>query len=363
MARFIPGLKLSEMFFKEAVRPILYRHWPHLKYSAALIGYGSDVIGFDTPMSRDHEWGPRVRLFLTEEDHRILTEPIKKRMANELPRVFKGYSTHFHRPVGADCFRLGECTDGAINHRVEIFTIHGYFHGRHGINPDRPMTVPEWLITTEQSLLELTAGGVFHDGLKQLVKIRTKLRYYPRDVWLYLLACQWMRIDQEESMVGRAGMVEDDLGSRIIASRMVRDIMRLCFLMERKYAPYSKWFGSAFGRLKCASEFVPILEKTLSATSWKARERHLANAYELVAGMHNALMITEPLEISRRRFHGRPFTVIAGARFTEAIRKKIRCRFVRNLRQNIGSVDQFSDSCDLLDNPLLSGRLSVLYSE
>ena len=46
MPEFIAGLKLSEMFYKEAVGPILDRHWPRLKHSAALIGYGSDVLGF-----------------------------------------------------------------------------------------------------------------------------------------------------------------------------------------------------------------------------------------------------------------------------------------------------------------------------
>ena len=40
-----------------------------LDYSAALLGYGSDVLGYDTIRSTDHGWGPRLILFLEDSDH------------------------------------------------------------------------------------------------------------------------------------------------------------------------------------------------------------------------------------------------------------------------------------------------------
>lgn len=51
---FIPGLELSRRFYWEAVRPVLDDAYPNLSHSAALIGHGSEVLGFDTPMSADH---------------------------------------------------------------------------------------------------------------------------------------------------------------------------------------------------------------------------------------------------------------------------------------------------------------------
>jgi len=49
MARFIPGLDLGQRFFEETAKPILEAQFPGLRYSAALIGWGSEVLGYDDP--------------------------------------------------------------------------------------------------------------------------------------------------------------------------------------------------------------------------------------------------------------------------------------------------------------------------
>jgi hypothetical protein len=48
----------------------------------------------------------------------------------------------------------------------------------------------------------------------------------------------------------------------------VLDLMRLCFLMGRQYAPYSKWFGTAFTQLACAADLSPVLWKALQTETW-----------------------------------------------------------------------------------------------
>ena len=100
--------------------------------------------------------------------------------------------------------------------------------------------------------------------------------------------------------------------------------MRLCFLMERRYAPYPKWFGKAFNELKCADDLAPILSRALLAKDWQEREKYLAEAYEYVAAMHNRLGITEPLSANVSSFFGRPFLVIhLAGKFADAIRASI----------------------------------------
>ena len=75
--------------------------------------------------------------------------------------------------------------------------------------------------------------------------MRRLFSYYPQDVWLYILAAQWIKIAEEEAFLGRSGEVGDELGSMVIAVRQVRNLMYLCIL-EREYAPYNKWLGTAF---------------------------------------------------------------------------------------------------------------------
>ena len=69
MSAFVPGLELSRQFYGEVVRPVLDARFPDLPHSAALLGRGSEVLGFDDEMSTDHDWKPRVLLFLREDDH------------------------------------------------------------------------------------------------------------------------------------------------------------------------------------------------------------------------------------------------------------------------------------------------------
>lgn len=119
----------------------------------------------------------------------------------------------------------------------------------------------------------MTAGEVFHDDAGELTDVREWLTWYPDDVWRYLLRCAWRRIGQEEAFVGRAAEVGDELGSRIVAARLARDLMRLGFLLERRYAPYAKWLGSAFARLDAAHEVRPALERALFVLSERQQIR------------------------------------------------------------------------------------------
>ena len=248
------------------MRPILAEYAPDLDYSTALIGYGSDVLGYDTAISTDHEWGPRLLLFLDESTYASRANEISERLSAALPTVFRGYSTGFSARDTEGVRLMEPATPGAVRHHIDFHTVRGFFSRELGVDPAAPLNAVDWLLMPQQRLLGVTSGAVFHDGLQALAPLREKLAFYPRDVWLYLLAAQWTRISQEEAFVGRCGDLGDELGSQVIAARLVRDLMRLCFLMERRYAPYSKWLGTAFARLDCAPRLQPVLHEVLSAS-------------------------------------------------------------------------------------------------
>lgn len=364
MAEFIPGLKLSELFYQEAVKPILAADFPGLIYSAVLLGYGSEVLGFDTPQSTDHAWGPRLYLFLNKADFERLVAPINTALSQQLPHRFYGYSTSFS-PDEEGIPLLEETESGPVKHLVTITTVSAFFEDYLGLDPSKELEVIDWLVIPEQKLRTITAGKVFHDGPGDLTIIRQKLAYYPHDIWLLLLAAQWTRIEQEAPFMGRGGDVGDELGSQVIAARLVREIMKLCFLMERQYAPYSKWFGTAFARLKCAAQLSPLLQQTISTSGWKEREKLLSAAYELVARMHNALGITRPLETTVAQFYDRPYLVLKSSFSREIVQvitsETVKRVLIPGVKYAIGNIDQLVDSTDILSDTTLCVKLKALY--
>ena len=131
--------------------------------------------------------------------------------------------------------------------------------------------------------------------------------------------------------MGRCGDVGDELGSKLITSRIIEHLMKLCFLMEKEYIPYSKWFGSAFSNLGSAKRLKPILNKALTSETWREREHHLSKAYEEIAKVLNKLNITEPMKTRVSRFYNRPYHVIRASIFADEIRKMIKNPKLREL--------------------------------
>ncbi len=362
MQEFVPGLKLSELFYEEAAKPVLENLFPKILYSAALLGWGSEVLGYDDIQSADHHWGPRFLLFLSAENHEKYKNPIAEALSHTLPHRFRGYSTNFGEPDEAGVRLPKETEAGTVNHMILIDTIQGFFGWYLGCNPFESLRAADWLSFSEHKLLAVTSGQVFHDGLGDLEVQRRKFHYYPKDVWLYQLAAQWIKIFEEREFVGRCGDVGDELGSGLIAARQVKNLMRLCFLMERKYAPYSKWFGTAFSKLECAAELSPIFKEVLLSLTWKERERHLSRAYRVIARLHNALQITRPITEEVTNYFGRPYLVFEAPHLIEDIIDSFTDEEVKAIKHGLGSVNQFVDSTNQISNNSLAAMLKTVYS-
>lgn len=368
MADFINGLSLSELFYVGAARPILESHFPEVPHSAALIGWGSEVLGYDDVHSTDHHWGPRFLLFLSDQDSKTYRNAISEALSENLPHKFRGYSTNFGPPDEGHVRLPEEIESGPVSHMIHIETIESFFGWYLGANPYGEITKAEWLTFSEHRLLAVTRGKVFHDDLG-LEEVRQKFSYYPRLIWLYQLSCQWKKIAEDEEFVGRCGDIGDELGSMIIAARQIKNLMKLCFLMERKYAPYSKWFGRGFSQLKCAQELNPVFSAALLAPSWQEREKHLSHAYEIVAQIHNELHITKPLDHKVSNYGGRPYLVIHGLRFGFAIWETLSQEASREtigqgdkgIKFAVGSVNQFVESTNELSDIALCKELRTLY--
>ncbi|HEX6755178.1 MAG TPA: DUF4037 domain-containing protein [Mycobacteriales bacterium] len=327
---FLPGRELGSRFYAEAVRPLLDARFPELPYAAAHIGPGSDVLGFDTTVSTDHDWGSAVTVFLREEDAGW-SAAVRGTLLDRLPREFDGHPVRTHR----------------------VTTVRGFAQERLGADPLGPLTPADWLSFPTQALLELTGGIVHHDAVGEFTALRQRLAWYPDDVWRYVLAASWTRFGQEEHLMPRAGQVGDELGSAVIGGRLARDAMALAFQLERRWAPYPKWFGTAFARLDSARVLAPRLAELVSARSWPERQDAYAGAAEQLLARQAALDLTDPLPPRAEIFHGRPFWVIRGDRVAAALLRGVTDPEVLWLAREpvIGSVDQWSDSTDLKSPP------------
>ena len=341
-ADFVSGIDLARMFYIEVVRPLIEGR----SHSAARLGSGSDVLGFDTPRSTDHGWGPRLHVFVAASE----VDAVRTTIDSSLPEEFHGWPVYF----GWD--------EVAVRHHVIVAPLGEWLESHLGFDPQVDITVRNWLTTPQQLLLEVTEGAVFHDPDGDLKRTRNKLEWYPNDIWLWLLACQWRRIAQEEAFIGRSAEVGDELGSRILTARIVRDLMRLCFLFERRYTPYGKWLGSAFSNIGIGSELAPHLDVALKAADYPTRETALCSAYEYIARCHNQLNLTPPIDSETRLFFKRPFRVLGGNRFAEACLAAIEDEWLRK-QPLVGSVDQFSDSTDVLSSAHRSRCLTNIYDD
>ncbi|MDG4766210.1 DUF4037 domain-containing protein [Solwaraspora sp. WMMD406] len=342
---FVPGLELSRRFYRAVVAPVLAARFPGLRHSAARMDTGSELLGFDTARSRDHDWGPRVQIFLDRVDPSTIGA-VTTAVTAELPATFLGRPTRF----APDARRsLGVPDRNGTRHGITVVEVGAHCRHALGFDPRAGVGDLDWLATPTQRLAEFTGGAVFHDGLPDggLRAVRSRLAWYPDDLWRHVLAGQWSRVAGEEPFVGRCAEVGDDLGAAVVSARLIRDLMRLSLLVARRYPPYGKWLGSAFRRLPDTDGLPAVLRAAAHAADWPTRQEHLCRAYELVAARTNALGLAEPVEPTVRPFQDRPFLVLDADRLVGALRRAITDARVRRLPA-IGAVDQFLDHPGLL---------------
>src|SRR3954447_20880781 len=79
MSSFVSGLELSNAFYAEAVAPLV----GDIPHAAALLGWGSDVLGFDTSRSTDHGWGPRLQVFVDVEHVPLVRDVVDAGLPDE----------------------------------------------------------------------------------------------------------------------------------------------------------------------------------------------------------------------------------------------------------------------------------------
>lgn len=353
-AHSLTGSELSRRFHEEAVRPLLLARWPRLPYAAGRLGHGSEVLGLDDAMSRDHDWGPRLSLFVPDE----LRGPVDAALEADLPTEFLGLPTRFTF-TGSSRTR----------HRVDVDTPRGFVLDRLGFDPvDDPGPV-DWLSLTGQAVLEVIAGPVFVDRTGELTRRRDALAWYPDDIWRYIVAAGWQRLDQELPLMSRAADRGDETGSRLIAARLAGVVTHLAFVLSKRWAPYSKWRGTLFDRLPGVEPLRTHVDAMLDADAWPERQSACARALDALLDRQESAGLGRPAPRATAAFWDRPYLQIAPeiipALAAERSSAEPTCAVptrptgpsgpggptVPTLPAGVGSVEQLTDTVDLLVDP------------
>lgn len=327
----INGLDLARSFYRDSVAPLL-----ECAHTASLIGEGSEVLGYDDARSRDHEWGPRLQLFVDSVDVRRTQGAI----AAGLPAEHCGFRTSWFSLI-----------EGRSTHHIEISTTEQWLTARLPSIPREEVDSAAWLSIPQQHLLQLTAGEVFHDDLGNLTRLRDAFAWYPVNIWRWMIAAQWHLLGNVVPIIGRTLEHGDQRGARLHVSRACELMMEMAFLQERRYSPYAKWLGRAFGDLGAANELGPLLDHALRDTD----PAPIIDALVLLAGGHNNLGITAAVTPIISDFAVgindavRPYPVLNTSEFIDATVSSIEDPRLRDLPR-VGSIDQLTHADDLLIN-------------
>lgn len=330
------GAELARGFFTAVVAPLLDRAVPGLAYAAARLGSGSDVLGLDDAMSRDHDWGCRLTL-LVDSGARDQVPRIRRALDGGLPERFGDFPVRF--PV---------TWDAAVSHHVGVATVGDFAASRLGVDPTGGLSVLDWLSLTGQSVLEVTAGPVFADRTLTLAPVLALLAWYPPQVERYVLAAGWQRVCQSLPMVGRTAEAGDELGSLLLSAGLAGDLLSLAFALSRRWAPYAKWRGTVFRSLPVAARLGPLLDAAV-APGWREREDALAAACEVLLDLQRDRGLPAP-ESAVIPFFSRPYRTVDPA-VPRGLLAGITDPDVARLPEMVGSIEQWVDSTDVLSSP------------
>ncbi|MGA8978487.1 MAG: DUF4037 domain-containing protein [Pedococcus sp.] len=331
----LSGAELSRDFYETLIAPSIALRWPDLPHAAGLLGGGSEVLGLDDAMSRDHDWGLRLNLIVAPD----MIDRVDAHLGDVLPESYLG------RPI-----RFATTRDPHPRHRVRVEDPESFVASRTGVVDTNALSVRDWLSLTGQAVLEVTAGPLFVDTSGQLSAARRALTWYPQDLWVHVVATDWTRIAQELPFVGRTADRGDDLGSRVVTARLADAAMHLAHLLERRWPPYAKWAGTSLAHLPHGQEVAEPLLRALGAGDWRIREDALVDALRSLNRLqHDAGLPTvdDPVE----PFFERPYQGVREDVVT-LLEASVTDPAVRSLPRGVGSAEQWSHNVDVLVDPV-----------
>ncbi len=240
------GIELAREYYRACLAPLLAGELSDIApfLAVGLFGAGSECLGYDDGISRDHDFGPALCLLLPDEatvDRRAAFR--LERAYARLPQELCGYRRPALSPVGGARHGVLRTADFFLSHTG---------------TPDGVLSPDGWLALPEQALLEATNGEVFTDPYGEVTAIRRRLAYLPEDVRLLRLAGHILLLGQAgQYNYPRALLRGDTAAAQMAAVAFAESALSAVFLLNFAYRPYYKW---AFRSLRALPRLAGLAE-------------------------------------------------------------------------------------------------------
>lgn len=253
----LSGKELCRRYYEQFGIPMIQRNFTEYadRISAGLMGEGSECLGYDDEISRDHDFGAGFCLWLDDDVYDKIGAELQ-RAYDLLPRSYMGIN-RITTPRG-----MG---------RAGVQRISDFLKRIIGI-PYVPVTDEEWLFAEESALRTAVSGEIFSDS-GSFSAVQKALSHYPVSVRL-------RRIAQQTALMAQTGQYNYPRAVKrgryteavLILSRFAESAMNAFHLLKGVYAPYYKWLPESTRRLSGGGEFMELID-TLLCTDVKDTDK------------------------------------------------------------------------------------------
>ncbi len=242
------GLETSREFYLQYGRPMLDELFSDVKthIAAGLAGEGSECLGFDDELSRDHDFEAGFCLWLTREDYDKFGFKLS-RAYSKLPKEFMGLKRNLVSPVGGS--------------RRGVIVIEDFYTRFLGA-PTAPDSIERWLYTPSASLASASNGEVFSDPLGVFSLQRDiLLKGYPEDIRRKKLAAHIVFMAQSGQYNYPRCVTRGELGAAQLAVfEFIKHAISAAYLLNNRYEPFYKWAYRAMRDLPVLSSAADLLQ-------------------------------------------------------------------------------------------------------
>ena len=256
----------SRNFYDNIIAPMIREKFAGYedRIAVGIVGEGSDCFGYDDFISRDHDFGTGVVMWLTDDDY----EAIGSRLSMEYNSIIA------KQPGNNLTERLKE--------RRGVMTISGFYSNILGIDCDTvscKLAEDDWYMLDHNCLATAVNGEVYRDDLGEFSAFRKMLLdYYPDNIWKIRIVNELHKFSMTLQVnYARCMSRKDTVAARLCHMQGLEASMQLYFLMKRVYAPYYKWIYRRSEELDNGGKYSALVkrlaESDIDISHWKGEYR------------------------------------------------------------------------------------------